>query len=325
MAKLPHVHVLYENPDWLPPLTEALDAEGFEHTELRIDDGIVGGEPEAGIYLNRMSPSAHTRGHARGVELMRETLAWLEAHGARVVNGSRAFELEMSKYRQFMALERYGIRTPKTVLAAGADRLVEVAKNFEGPFITKHNRGGKGLGIELFNNADELAAHLDSDSADLGPHEQVIIQRYIDSPNQYITRVELVGGRMIFAMQSSTEQGFQLCPSDVCQAELGQNKLEQATAVCSTGDTSGKFQASPLPADDPLVARYRALCAGEGIEIAGIEFVEDADGNKYTYDINGTTNYNQALGDEMGVHGMREVARYLRDVVAAQLFRSEPF
>ena len=26
---LPTVHVLYENPAWLPPLTVALDAEGF--------------------------------------------------------------------------------------------------------------------------------------------------------------------------------------------------------------------------------------------------------------------------------------------------------
>jgi glutathione synthase/RimK-type ligase-like ATP-grasp enzyme len=324
MANLPHVHILYENPDWLPPLIEALGAEEFEHTELRVDDGLVGGQPDDGIYLNRMSPSAHTRGHARGVELMRETLAWLEAHGARVVNGSRAFELEMSKYRQYMALERWGIRTPKTVLAVGAERLVEAARSFEGRFITKHNRGGKGLGIELFDSADELAAHLEGDAAHLGPHEQVIIQRYIDSPNPYITRVELVGGRMLFAMQSSTEQGFQLCPSDVCQAQLDQdkpqqNKLAQAAAVCSTGDTSDKFQASPLSADDPLVAKYRALCAGEGIEIAGIEFVEDADGHRYTYDINGTTNYNQALGETIGVHGMREVARYLRHVVAPQL------
>ena len=43
------------------------------------------------------------------------------------------------------------------------------------------------------------------------------------------------------------------------------------------------------------------LCNEEGIEIAGIEFVEDADGHRYTYDINGTTNYNQTLGAQLGV------------------------
>ncbi|MCY3612482.1 MAG: hypothetical protein OXH51_13205, partial [Gemmatimonadetes bacterium] len=60
------------------------------------------------------------------------------------------------------------------------------------------------------------------------------------------------------------------------------------------------------------VQQYIRLCMEEGIEIAGIEFVEDARGNRYTYDINGTTNYNQALGSMMGVDGMRVVARYVR-------------
>jgi len=67
-----------------------------------------------------------------------------------------------------------------------------------------------------------------------------------------------------------------------------------------------------LAVPSPLVQRYIRLCVEEGIEIAGIEFVEDAGGNRYTYDINGTTNYNQALGAMMGVDGMREVARYAR-------------
>jgi len=37
------------------------------------------------------------------------------------------------------------------------------------------------------------------------------------------------------------------------------------------------------------------------VRIAGIEFVEDTDGNRYTYDINGTTNFN---GDVEAAHGL---------------------
>ncbi|MCY3599235.1 MAG: hypothetical protein OXN85_04590, partial [Gemmatimonadetes bacterium] len=62
----------------------------------------------------------------------------------------------------------------------------------------------------------------------------------------------------------------------------------------------------------PLVQRYIRLCNEERIEIAGIEFVRDAWGHRYTYDINGTTNYNQTLGARIGVDGMGEVARYVR-------------
>ena len=73
-----------------------------------------------------------------------------------------------------------------------------------------------------------------------------------------------------------------------------------------------------LAVPGPLVQRYIRLCMEEGIEIAGIEFVEDARGNRYTYDINGTTNYNQALGAMMGVDGMRTVARYVRRVAVGE-------
>ncbi len=75
------------------------------------------------------------------MELARQLLYWLESHGRRVVNGLCAFELEMSKLRQDLALRRHGIRTPRTVLAVGKDHLLEAASTFGGPFITKHDQG----------------------------------------------------------------------------------------------------------------------------------------------------------------------------------------
>ena len=58
------------------------------------------------------------------------------------------------------------------------------------------------------------------------------------------------------------------------------------------------------------------MCQGEGIDIAGIEFIEDADGKRYTYDINGTTNYSGVFAEKIGIDGMREFARNLRESVA---------
>lgn len=314
METIQQVHILFENPDWLPPLIAALEGEELPYTTIPVSEGLIEGKPAAGIYLNRMSPSSHTRGNVHSVALTREILGWLEGHGARVVNGLRAFELEMSKLRQFMVMEKYGILTPRTGLAVGPERLIELAETFEGPFITKHNRGGKGLGIVLFNEAAELRERLGAGDFDFGPDHQVIIQDYIQAAAPFITRVELVGQRMLFAMRSSTTDGFELCPSDACQI-----KQAPATPDNCPIDGGAKFSASTLKSNDPLVAQYRAMLAGEGIEIAGIEFVEDAEGRRYTYDINGTTNYNQVLGREIGVDGMGEVARYLRHVVGPQL------
>jgi len=314
---LPQIHVLYENPAWIPPLQEALAREGFRVRLVHVNEGLVdpSAAPPEGIWINRISPSSHTRGHVHTVELARQFLYWLESHGRRVINGLGAFELEMSKLRQDLVLRRHGIRTPRTVLAVGREHLLEAAATFDGPFITKHDQGGKGLGIRLFHNARELERHLDGDRFDAGPGARMILQQYIDAPEPFITRVEIVGGRFLFAMRSSTADGFELCPSDACNpmpSERDELKAgeEAALEVCPAGP--GLFSPSPVAEDDPLVQRYIRLCNGEGIEIAGIEYVRDAWGHRYTYDINGTTNYNQTLGARIGVDGMGEVARYVR-------------
>lgn len=309
---LPTVHVLYENPDWMPPLVTALEAEGFPVAPRLLDEGLVDPSrpPEPGIWWNRVSPSSHTRDHTGTVPLAREVLFWLEAHGRRVINGLHAFELEVSKLRQDLVLRRYGIRTPRTVLGIGREALLEASRRFDGPFLTKHNQGGKGLGIALFRHPDELAAHLDGPGYDPGPDAKVILQQYIEPAERFVTRVEVVRGRFLFAMRSSTTGGFELCPSDACQLP--------APDVCPA-DGGSLFSPSPLTASDPLVQQYLELLEGEGIDLAGIEFVEDAEGRRYTYDINGTTNYSGVLGARIGIDGMREVARYLRAAVLPDL------
>lgn len=305
------VHVLYENPDWLPPVMAALESEGFRPVPFEVRGCVLdpAAEPPPGLWWNRMSPSAHTRGHGESIALMREVLGWLDAWGRRVVNGSRTFGFEVSKFQQDVVLRRHGILTPRTVLAVGREAILKAAATFTGPYLIKHNQGGKGLGIALFEEVDTLAAHLDSGLFEPDPNGQVVLQQYVRPARENITRVELVGGEFLFAMESSTAGGFELCPSDVCQAE------RKKPDVCPA-DGAATFSPSKLTADDPLVRQYAALCRAEGIDLAGIEYVEDAKGDRYTYDINCNTNYNAALGRSIGVDGMRAVARYLRRTYA---------
>ena len=109
------VHILFENDAWLPPLTDALTRRGIAYEAHFLEGGVLDltAEPAPGVYLNRMSPSSHTRGHQGGVRLVQEWLEVLEAHGRPVINGSRAFALEISKIRQDVALRAAGIRTPR--------------------------------------------------------------------------------------------------------------------------------------------------------------------------------------------------------------------
>ena len=74
-------------------------------------------------------------------------------------------------------------------------------------------------------------------------------------------------------------------------------------AFCLVGG-SGRFAVSPLTEADPLVQAYLAFCRTHTIDTAGIEFVEDGQGRRYTYDVNMNTNYNSDVEAAVGLRGM---------------------
>ena len=262
--------------------------------------------PPQGIFLNRMSPSAHTRNHEGGIAFVKEYLYFLERFGRRVINGSRAFALEVSKARQCAELQAHGLLTPRTIAVVGKESLKAAARGIGLPFITKHNQGGKGLGVRLFNDLDSFDDYVEGRDFIPAPDGVTLLQQYIESPQPYITRVEIVGGKFLYAIKSSTAAGFELCPSDACQeGESGQEK--------------GLFSLrEDLDADDPLVRKYIAFCRENQIDVGGIEFIEGTDGLRYTYDINGTTNYNSEVETLHGYDGMGAIADFCAGLLADQ-------
>lgn len=304
------VHVLFENEAWMPPLRAALDARGLPYEEHLVTGGHLdlASVPRDGVFVNRMSPSAHTRDHQGGVRFLQQYLAVLESHGRRVINGTRAFGLEVSKIAQDIALRRAGIRTPRTIaVVGGAPALQRAARELEVPFITKDNQGGKGLGVRLFHDLEAFDAYVTGPEFVEGPDGVTLLQQYIVPASQHITRVEIVDGVFQYAIESSTAGGFELCPADACTIDA---------LHCPVGDT-GRFRLrTDLGADDPLVQAYVRLMQQEQIDVAGIEFVEDADGVRYTYDINGTTNYNGEVEAAHDLSGMAAIARLLERELA---------
>jgi hypothetical protein len=298
------IYVLHENDVWTEPLAAALDALGVAWESWFLDEGRVdlSAPPPDGIFYNRMSASSHTRGHRYAAELTQAVLNWLEAHGRRVVNSSRGLYLEVSKVAQYAALDRAGIRTPHTIAGVGRDAILRAAGELGTvPFIAKPNRGGKGAGVQLFNSVDSLAAMLD-DPANEQPIDGIwLVQDYIRPTRPVITRCEFIGGKFLYAVEVDASQGFELCPADAC--EIGD-------AYCPTGAPVDKFRILE-DFDDPILKRYAAFLAQNRIEVAGIEFVRDADGTPYTYDVNTNTNYNAAAETRDGRHGMTKLARFL--------------
>ena len=301
-----HIHVIHENAAWLEPLAAALNRRGLPWRDWFLDRGVfdLSRPPPEGVFYNRMSASSHTRNHRYAAELTAAVLAWLERHGARVVNGSRALDLEISKARQYAALEAAGIRTPDTVIVAGKELLVEAARRRfgEAPFIVKPNRGGKGLGVRLFHSPGSLADHLDSPDYEPSVDGLHLLQQYVRAPVPLITRAEFIGGRFMYAVEVDTSDGFELCPADACAV---------GDAFCPAGaEPRAKFTIID-DIDPALKQRYQAFLAANAIGVAGIEFITDADGAVYTYDVNTNTNYNPDAEARAGRSGMAELARYL--------------
>ena len=305
---MPRIYVIHENDVWVEPLRAAFDELGLPYTDWFTADGRLdlASIPPHGVFYNRMSASSHTRGHRYAAELTGGLLAWLESHGRRVVNNSRALALEISKMAQYGALRPFGIRVPHTIATVGKDAIIDAAKTMRGRFITKHNRAGKGLGVRLFDNVDALSRYVQSDAFEDSIDGVTLIQQYIEAPQPFITRVEFVGGEFLYAVRVDTSQGFELCPADAC---------EVGDAFCPVGETP---PATPAPRfriiegfSHAIVDRYRQFIAANGIGIAGIEFITDKNGDLYTYDVNTNTNYNSDAESEAGVYGMRAIAAYL--------------
>ena len=285
------VFVLHENPDWYPPFAAAFDAEGVAHEQWLLGDGSLDltEEPPPGVFWSRMSASSHTRGHGLAKDHTRAVLAWLEAAGRRVVNGRRVLELEMSKVEQLAALRAAGFDVPRTFAVVGSGDLLAAAGKLGAPFVVKPNQGGKGLGVARFDSVEELAGHEPE-----SPDGITLVQEYVRPAEPFITRVEIVGGEFVYAIRADVARGgFELCPADACAVD----------------DTPLFSLREDL--DMSIVDRYREFAAARGIEIAGFEFIESADGRLVTYDINTNTNYNPDIEAVAPRSGPRMIARFL--------------
>jgi hypothetical protein len=304
------VYVIHENPQWYGPVGAVFDEFAIPHEQWLVGEGVLDldSAPPDGVFWSRMSASAHTRGHPHAKDQTRGMLNWLECHGRRVVNGRRVLELEMSKVDQHAALRAAGFDVPRTIAVAGTSELAAAASKLEVPFISKHNQGGKGLGVRLFASHDEFDAYLGSPDYATPVDGITLLQEYLGAAEPRITRVEMVGGEFIYAINADTSLGgFELCPADACA--LGDEPAgEQAPDLFTLRDSF----------DHPIIGRYADFMRRLGIEIAGFEFIETADGRLVTYDINTNTNYNAGIEAIAPRSALRAAAAFFGGLLAEE-------
>ena len=298
------IFIIHENDEWIEPLRVHLNDLQVSFEEWHMDRVQINtlNTPPIGVFYNRMSASSHTRGHRYAPEYTAVVLNWLESHNRRVINNSRALLLELSKSLQYKELEKEDIKVPNTVYATSKEQLLQLGKSFLFPFLTKHNRAGRGLGIKLFHDYQSFQQYINSTEIQDSIDGITLLQEYITPKTASIIRTEFVDSKFLYAVQVDTSKGFELCPADPCNLEDG---------YCPANATGNKFMI--LDGFSNLILdQYQKVLKQNHIEIAGIEFLQDAQGQLYTYDINTNTNYNSIAESLSEQRGMKAIAYFLK-------------
>jgi glutathione synthase/RimK-type ligase-like ATP-grasp enzyme len=289
------IGILYEHPEWFVPLFKTLDRRGLPYERIPAHAHTFDPDERSAPYslvVNRVSPSSYLRGHGRAIGYARHYLAHLEQLGVPLVNGSRAYAMELSKALQLSLLADLGLPHPKSRVLNDPDQLRSAASALEFPLIAKPNVGGSGALMQRFDSVDDL---VQADVDDLFAQDgTAILQEYHPQASGSIVRVEALDDRPLYAIRISNDprQGFNLCPADICQVPGATVRPVEAT--------------QPPPwVQDAVLRIFRTA----GIDIGGVEYLESArDGQIYFYDINSLSNF---VADAPNVVGFDPFERFV--------------
>src|SRR5437867_4312928 len=202
--------VLFEHPEWQKPLFSALARRGIRFARFDLKHAAFDPDrvPQAPLYFNQASPSAYVRGNTRAVPFTLSLMLALELGGARVLNGSRAFSLEISKSAQAALMLSLGVAHPRTLAFNDVDAaLAHWGDHW--PALLKPEQGGSGARMYLLHSADELVRLLRERPELWFPDNLLTLQEYFEvDPAQGIVRMEFLGGDLLYAMRVISHGAF---------------------------------------------------------------------------------------------------------------------
>ena len=309
--------VLYEHPEWQKPLWAALDLRGVHYAALDLKSAAFNPDaiPQAPLYFNQASPSAYVRGNTRAVPLALSLMRCLELGGARVLNGSTAFLLELSKSAQSALLHKLEIPHPRTLAFNNPEpALAQWTGGW--PALLKPEQGGSGARMFLLESPDELLRLLRNQPSLWMPDNLLLLQEYFKvDPAKGIVRMEFVGGRLLYAMRVVSHGAFNLCPSVECNPEDG--GVSQCEIPVHTSSKPVEFYPyTEVPAH--AVATGEKIVAAAGLDVAGIEYLEASDGRLIFFDVNANSNLRAPIGQAFGFDPFERVVDYLTGLIEAQ-------
>ena len=301
------IAILHEHPDWNEPLFGEMSRRGLEWISVdaskpEFDPTHVG---DWDVLVNRMSPSAWTRGHMSAMLQTPELLRSVESTGIPVINGREAFAYELSKRRQLEMFRRERVRHPEGRPFLNQTEIMGAAVDLDFPVLVKPNIGGSGAGIVEFSAWEQLEAAVEAGFGEsLGPDGTGLVQEKLPARGNSVVRVEVLDAKFLYGIRLRLMPGsFNLCPADYCEP-----------GVEGSGDLIERYTPP-----SHLIEEAVRIVDVVGADLGGVEYlINDLDGQAYFYDVNVLSNF---VADPVRVVGFDPFAR-LVDFIEGRARRS---
>lgn len=302
------IAIYYEQQSWFVPLFNQLDARGVNWVKVdaRNHQYDLRSGDEYSLLFNRMSPSAWQRGFGHTIFYTLGYLKHLEEKGVRVVNGSRAFAHEISKATQLTNLDSLGLDYPKARVVNHPSQVLEAADAVGFPLVVKPNIGGSGAGIERFDSREQLEKAVAENRLQFGLDNTALVQECFTPRDGIITRVEVLGGRYLYAIKIRTAgKTYNLCPGDICQSTAGE-ELERRPG-CPIDAVKNGLTVEAYEPPREVINDVERIMNLAGVEVGGVEYViDDSTGRLLYYDVNALSNF---VADPERIIGFNPYAR----------------
>src|SRR5262249_53584741 len=144
---------------------------------------------------------------------------------------------------------------------------------------------GSGARMQRFQSPEELR---EADLEDVFEIDgTALVQEYHPPRDGSIVRVEVLDGEFLYAIRiyNDPNDGFNLCPADICQTP----DLDFCPADAPAKPTR-RIEAVRPP--DTVIDAVLRIASTAGLDLCGVEYLEsERDGQRYFYDINALSNF----------------------------------
>lgn len=187
-------------------------------------------------------------------------LAHLEHTGVPVINNVRAQRAGSGKARQLALLAQLNLPFPKARVVNDLSQVVPAVLSLRFPIMIEANTGGQALRFESLRSVEDAVS---SYRINLGSDHSAVIREYIYPEDNFIYRVETLGGKVVAAHRTR---------EDVHRYAHDKGDVSRQDHA----DAGEAYQ----PAND-VVRDVQLLVQAASLDHGAVEYVIDAAGDRY--------------------------------------------